>query len=164
MKKITAITAIVLGIGATACVHKSNDNTPEQASNTTSHQTKGHMKNLISIVEIPVNEFSRAKTFYETILDIQIEEADMNGVKLGLFPNEDEGVFVQLIHGTDYKPSAHGTVIYLQGGDDLQKVVDKIKANGGTVLVPKTGIGPDMGFYALFTDSEGNKLGLHSPN
>ena len=54
------------------------------------------------------------------------------------------------------------TIVYLNGGDDLQKVAAKIEVNGGKILVPKTEIGPDMGFYAVFTDTEGNKLGLHS--
>jgi predicted enzyme related to lactoylglutathione lyase len=69
---------------------------------------------------------------------------------------------VQLINGSDYKTSADGTIVYLNGGDDLQKVADKIEANGGKVIIPKTGIAPEMGFFALFTDTEGNKLGLHS--
>ena len=54
------------------------------------------MKNLISIVEIPTSNFSRAVAFYNAILDMQIEEIDMGGVKMGLFPNEGEGIFVHL--------------------------------------------------------------------
>jgi predicted enzyme related to lactoylglutathione lyase len=88
----------------------------------------------------------------------------MDGIKMGLFPNAGEGVFVQLINGSDYKPSADGTVVYLNGGDDLQKIADKIEANGGKIVVPKTGIGPETGFFAIFTDTEGNKVGLHSSN
>ena len=120
------------------------------------------MKNLVSIVEIPTQDFNRAAAFYRVILDIKIEEMEMDGVKMGLFPNDGEGVFVQLINGSTYKPSKDGVVIYLNGGDDLQKIADKIAANGGKIIVPKTEIGPDMGFYSLFTDTEGNKLGLHS--
>ena len=120
------------------------------------------MKNLISIIEIPTSDFSRAVEFYQTILDIKIEAAEMDGVKMGLFPNDNESVFVHLINGDQYKPSADGTIVYLNGGSDLQKVANKIEANGGKLVVPKTEIAPDMGFYAMFTDTEGNKLGLHS--
>jgi hypothetical protein len=49
----------------------------------------------------------------------------MDGVKMGLFPNAGEGVFVQLINGSDYKPSTDGTVVYLNGEDDLQKIAGK---------------------------------------
>lgn len=122
------------------------------------------MRNFISIVEIPTTDFARAVAFYQAILDISIEEFDMDGVQLGLFPNDGEGVFVQLINGGEYKASADGTIVYLNGGDDLQTVADKIEANGGRIIVPKTEIGSEMGFYAMFIDTEGNKLGLHSIN
>lgn len=120
------------------------------------------MKNLISIIEIPTSDFSRAVTVYQAILGINIEEMEMGKVKMGMFPNEGQEIFVQLIHGSDYKPSGDGTIAYLNGGNDLQEVVSKIEANGGKIIVPKTEIGPEMGFYAMFRDSEGNKLGLHS--
>ena len=120
------------------------------------------MKRLISIVEIPTADFSRAVSFYKSILDIDIEEMEMGGIKMGIFPNDGEDVFVQVIHGTEYKPSADGVVVYFDCGDDLQKVSTKITANGGRICVPKTEIGPDIGFYAMFADTEGNKLGLYS--
>jgi len=122
------------------------------------------MKNLISIVEIPTSDFPRAIAFYQKILDINIEEMEMDGVKMGLFPNDGESIFVQLIKGSEYKTSVDGTIVYLNGGNDLQTVANKIEMNGGKIVVPKTEIGPEMGFYAMFTDTEGNKLGLHSPN
>ena len=122
------------------------------------------MKNLVSIIEIPTSDFSRAVAFYQAILGIKIEEMEMDGIKMGSFPNPDEGPVVQLINGGGYKTSAQGTLVYLNGGADLQKVAEKIEPNGGKILLPKTEIGPGMGFYAVFTDSEGNKLGLHSYN
>ena len=121
------------------------------------------MKNIVSIVEIPTGDFSRAIAFYEAILGVNIEKAEMDGIQMGLFPNDGEGVFVHLIYGNDYKPSADGAIIYLNTGSDLQEVADRIEANGGEILMPKTEIGPEMGYYALFTDTEGNRLGLHSP-
>ena len=44
----------------------------------------------------------------------------------------------------------------------MTKVTTKIAANGGQIIVPKTEMGPEMGFFAIFSDTEGNKLGLHS--
>src|SRR3989337_2671475 len=117
------------------------------------------MKNLISIVEIPTEDVSRAVTFYQAVLNISIEEIEMGGVRMGLFPNDGENVVVQLINGSEYKPSIDGTIVYLNAKDDLQTVANKIEANGGEIVVPKTEIGPEMGFYAMFRDTEGNKLG-----
>lgn len=120
------------------------------------------MKNLISIVEIPTTDFSRAVTFYQAILGISIEEVDMDGTQMGVLPSDGETINVVLVKGDDYKPTTDGTVVYLNAGDDLQTVLDKIEPNGGKILVRKTEISPEMGFFAMFTDTEGNKLGLHS--
>ena len=122
------------------------------------------MKNLISIFEIPAKDFSRAVKFYQAILDISIEEVDMEGILMGLFPSGNNSVSGSVIKGGDYKPSADGVIIYLNGGDNLQVVLDRVEANKGKILVPKTQISPESGYYALFIDTEGNKLGLHSAN
>lgn len=120
------------------------------------------MKNLVSIIEIPVKDFSRAVAFYQAILGISIEEAEMPGVQMGLLPSDGETVNVVLAKGADYKPTTDGAVLYLNAGNDLQSTLDKIEPNGGQIIVPKTEISPEMGFFALFFDTEGNKLGLHS--
>lgn len=120
------------------------------------------MKNFISIVEIPTVNFSRAVAFYEAILGISIEEVDMDGVQMGVFPSDGETVNVALVRGNDYKPSIDGMIVYLNAGNDLQNTLDKMESNGGKVVVPKTEISPEMGFFAMFIDTEGNKLGLHS--
>lgn len=66
--------------------------------------------------------------------------------------------------GEDFKPSAEGVTIYLNAGDNLQTILDKVEKNGGKIIVPKTPHADDSGYFALFLDSEGNKLGLNSPN
>lgn len=121
------------------------------------------MNNLISIIEIPTADIARATKFYEAILEMTPEKAEIGEDKLAMFPNDGKSISVQLINGKDYKPSADGTTIYLNAGDDLQIVADKIEKNGGSVVVPKTEI-PEMGFFAIFMDTEGNKLGLFSNN
>lgn len=119
------------------------------------------MENFIWFFEIPAIDFSRATSFYQAILGIDIEVVDMNGIQMGLFPNDGKAVSGAVVKG-NYKPSAEGVIVYLNGGDDLQTILDKVVAANGKVLVPKSEIGPDMGFYALFMDTEGNRLGLHS--
>lgn len=122
------------------------------------------MKNFISIFEIPSLDFSRAVSFYKAILDIEIEEIEMDGITMGLFPSDGNNVSGAVIRGDEYKPSSDGVVIYLNGGNDLQLILNKVEANKGKVLVPKTQISPEMGFYTHFIDTEGNKLGLYSEN
>lgn len=120
------------------------------------------MRNLISIVEIPTTDCSRAVHFYQTILGITIEEVDIDGTQMGVLPSDGETVNVVLVKGNDYKPTSDGAVLYLNAGNDLQPMLEKVSKNGGQIIVKKTQISPEMGFFALFMDTEGNKLGLHS--
>lgn len=151
---------VLVAAGLTACADRNKLN--EQPQNDI--KTENSMKNLVSIIEIPAADLGRAINFYSAILGVDIEEAEMGDVKMGVFPAEEGTVNVVLANGSDYTPTASGSVLYLNGGDDLQPILDKIAANGGEIIVPKTAISPEMGFYALFIDSEGNKLGLHSAN
>lgn len=122
------------------------------------------MNNLISIVEIPTADFSRAVKFYQSVLSVNIEEVDMGETQMGVWSSEEGTVNVCLVKGADYNPTTEGTVLYFNAGNDLQPILNKVEQNGGQVIVPKTEIGPEMGFFALFIDTEGNKLGLHSNN
>lgn len=163
MKKSLMCMAGAIAIGFAACTNESKTSSQATAKADTivSQKTK-NMKNIVSIVEIPTTEFSRAVKFYETLLDVKIEEVDMGGTQMGVLPSDGETVNVVLVKGSDYKPTTDGAVLYLNAGSDLQPTLDKVEPNGGRILVPKTEISPDMGFFALFVDTEGNKLGLHS--
>jgi len=120
------------------------------------------MGNLISIVEIPTTDFARAVGFYQTILEVSIEVVEMEGTQMGVLPGDDDTVHVVLVKGNDYKPTTDGAVVYLNAGNDLQPMLDKVGENGGQIIQPKTEISPEMGWFTLFIDTEGNKLGLHS--
>ncbi|MFJ1412241.1 VOC family protein [Capnocytophaga canimorsus] len=120
------------------------------------------MKNLISIVEIPTTDFSRAVTFYKALLNIDIEEIDMDGTQMGVLLSENESVNVSLIKDENVQPSINSTMVYFNAETDLQPILDKVEPNGGKIILPKTEISPEMGFFALFSDTEGNKIGLHS--
>jgi len=127
-------------------------------------QTIENMNSFVSIFEIPVEDLSRSIGFYECILAIKIEKIDIPEMQMGLFPSENQASYGVLVKGKDYTPSADGVTIYLNAGDDLQVVLDRIAPSGGKIIVPKTPHGDDSGFFALFLDSEGNKMGLHSLN
>ncbi|MFD2034441.1 VOC family protein [Belliella marina] len=123
-----------------------------------------NMNSFISIFEIPATDISRAINFYKEILGVEIEKLDFPGMEMGLFPYQDQMVTGVIMKGEGYEPSASGVTIYLNGGDDLQTILDKIERNGGKIIIPKTSHADESGFFAIFHDSEGNKIGLHSPN
>ena|SRR6218665_2865742 len=120
------------------------------------------MENLINWFEIPAADFGRAVKFYKSVLNTDLTEVEMFGAKMGLFPSDGKNVSGAVVQGSDYTPSKEGVVAYLNGGRDLLSVLSRIEKAGGTVIVPKTQIGPDMGYFAMFIDSEGNKMALHS--
>jgi uncharacterized protein len=121
------------------------------------------MKNAINWVEIPVKNFQKAKKFYETILGAEMQEMEATGMKSAFFPAEMEtgGIGGCIIKGQGYEPASNGTLVYLNGGEDLGIALSKVEPSGGKILLPKTAIGHN-GFMAHFSDTEGNKVGLHS--
>lgn len=120
------------------------------------------MNNYISIFEIPATDISRAISFYKEILDIEIEELDFPEIQMGLFSYQDQMVTGVIMKGEGYEPSASGVTIYLNAGNNLQIILDKIEKNGGKIIIPKTLHADESWYFAIFHDSEGNKIGLHS--
>jgi predicted enzyme related to lactoylglutathione lyase len=122
------------------------------------------MKSYISMFEIPATDISRAINFYQALLDIKIEKMDVEGMEMGILPYEGQMVTGVIIKEKGSKPSADGVTIYLNAGENLQVVLDRVEKNGGQIIVPKTAHADESGFFALFLDTEGNKLALNSPH
>ncbi|MBC9909873.1 VOC family protein [Chitinophaga varians] len=122
------------------------------------------MENIITFFDIPATDFSRAVSFYKAILAVEINETDLFGTKMGFFPSDGKNVSGAIVQGNDYQPSMNVVVAYLNGGNDLQAVLDRVASNNGKVMVPKTHISPEVGFIGMFIDSEGNKMAVHSIN
>lgn len=120
------------------------------------------MENMINWFEIPAADFSRAVDFYKAILGIEIQEAEMFGVKMGFFPADGKNVSGAVVQGDDYQPSMEGVTVYLNGGKNLEGILNRVESFGGKIIVPKTQISPEMGYFAMFIDTEGNKMALHS--
>lgn len=159
--KALCVTAL-LAVGFTSCNSQGNSNSQEPEVDTKAQLKTENMKSYISIFEIPTTDFSRAVKFYQSILDVKIDEMDMQGTQMGLLPGDGKSAAGVIIKGDGYTPSADGVVIYLNGGDNLQNTLDKVEVNGGQIIVPKTLIDEENGYFAMFLDTEGNRLGLHS--
>lgn len=164
MNKTILFTIVLLSISIIACNNQNKPKTESLAVESNQNQKTIKMKSHISIFEIPATDISRAVHFYQTILDVNIEKMEMPGMEMGIFPYEEQMVTGVIIKGEGYKPSANGVTIYLNAGDNLQTILDKIEKNGGEILMQKTAHADESGFFALFLDTEGNRLGLNSPN
>ncbi len=121
------------------------------------------MKHAINWFEIPVKDFDLAKNFYDTVFDYEMPVLDEMGMKSAFFyaDHKDGAIGGCITLAPNYIPSDKGTLIYLNGGDDLKEPLSRIEKAGGKIVLPKTAIG-ENGFIAHFIDTEGNKIGLHS--
>ena len=79
----------------------------------------------------------------------------MSGFVMAMLPAE-EGVGGALVSGEDYTPSHDGALVYLNGGDDLKVIQDRVEAAGGKVLQEKMSIGGN-GFMAFLKTAKVTK-------
>lgn len=117
--------------------------------------------------EIPVDDLERAKKFYGSIFGWGIQDWPMPG---GIVYT---GIRTVAVDEETYMPKESGAI---NGGmtmrskevptpvitinvSSIDEYIKKIEAAGGKAVMPKGEV-PDMGYYAYFTDSEGNIVGL----
>lgn len=119
------------------------------------------MANAINWFELPANNFDRAVKFYSEVLKAELQPFENNGLQMAFFPSSDNGVGGCVTHGNGNTPKSEGTLVYLNGGDDLAAPLSRVEKAGGKVTMPKTSIG-ENGFMAVFLDTEGNRVAFHS--
>lgn len=122
--------------------------------------------NILNWFEISVGDIARATKFYETIFSVKLQQMEMMGMKMAMFPGEDMNGKVSggLVEGPMHKPSMDGAKIYFNGNPDLDIALSKVETAGGKVTMPKTQISPEIGYMAFFIDTEGNGVAMHSNN
>jgi len=119
------------------------------------------MANALNWFELPVTDLDRATRFYETLLGVPMRREVFQGTPMAIFPYADKGVGGALLKMDHRKPSAEGSVVYLDASDKLDACLARAEKAGGAVVLARTEIG-EPGFIALVRDSEGNVVGLHS--
>ena len=120
-------------------------------------------QDMVTWFEIPVSDMERAKIFYEKVFDISISLQVMEGIQMGWFPHAGSapGAMGSLIKNAAYVPSDEGALLYFTS-ENVQTELDRVEAAGGRVRQEKTMISTEYGYMAVFIDSEGNRIALHS--
>lgn len=114
--------------------------------------------------EIPADDVARAKEFYGSIFEWELQDyPEMQYTIVMTVPVDDKQMPTQpgainggMMKRSNTTPSSPVLTIEVQSIDEALK---KIEAGGGETVTPRTPI-PGMGAFAYFKDTEGNTLGL----
>lgn len=116
------------------------------------------MEKLVAWVEIPALDFKRAVNFYSNVLQTELAISDCGEEKMACFKTGEGAVS----YAPGFKPSENGVMLSFHTGKHLDAAMARVIDNGGRIIQAKTKIEVEgRGYFALFIDSEGNKLGLY---
>ena len=122
------------------------------------------MSSVINWFDIPATDFERAVRFYEAVLGVSLIRENMLGAQMAIFPAKPGEATGAILARDGVTPGTTGSTIYLKAGDDVAAALGRVAVAGGKVLHPKTFIKEGWGYFAIILDSEGNSVGLQSPN
>jgi uncharacterized protein len=121
------------------------------------------MTNQVVHFEIPAEDMDRARAFYESAFEWQVNVIPGLGYAIvGTTPSNEQGTPTEV-------GAINGGMLARQGPiqspvitvdvDDIDAALARIEELGGSVTIGPTPVG-EMGFSAYFTDTEGNLMGL----
>lgn len=122
------------------------------------------MRSLVAFFEIPATDFDRAIRFYEAVFNVQFTAMDCGHEKMAFFPEENGECpgAISWSSAISFLPSENGVLVSLRI-PNMEAAIASIEKNGGKVIISKTKIEAESrGFFAVFIDCEGNRVGLYS--
>lgn len=138
---------------------------------------------LINWIQIPCENLERAAKFYSQTLEVDFFFETLNDIPHAVFKENAKGqrpVNGALIEVKDQSRLGQGTILFFEATGRFEYILEKVKENGGQVLIPKTLIRKNLGggssaipntyidnkpgYFAHFIDSEGNRMGLYGTN
>jgi predicted enzyme related to lactoylglutathione lyase len=108
-------------------------------------------------IEIPADDADRAQRFYNGLFGWSFEvPAGFEGYYMFTTPVGEEGMGGAIGKRGEMAPDKLRTYVHV---DSIDASMAKVTELGGTVVEGKGEV-PGMGWYAVFTDTEGNELAL----
>lgn len=110
-------------------------------------------------VEIPAPDVERSAAFYRTVFGWTVEPSHLTDFSYWTFEAGERG----LSGGLDSRLEAEdgGVLLYLRV-EDIAATLEAVRRAGGSVVGEKREVGGEHGYFALFQDPCGNRLGLWS--
>ena len=108
---------------------------------------------------IHIDDIDRAKGFYDEVFDWGFQSygpSDFLQIKVD---KTETGELIGALQSRKYSPVSE-KIIGLEctvSVENVEVIIEKVKNNGGQVLMPKTAI-PYVGWIAKFLDTEGNLI------
>lgn len=112
------------------------------------------MKNAFCHIEICTTNLKKAEKFYAELFGWKIQSEVMGKYSLFETPSPPGGGLAEV---KEVKPG-DSLMLYVEV-DDIEKYLKKAANLGGKQVSPKTEI-PQVGWYGVFSDLDGNKIGL----
>ncbi len=123
-------------------------------------------RNPVGWFEIYVQDMERARKFYESVFQTELESLPSPDpdLEMWVFPGmgcENQfGCSGALCKMKDKDSGTGGTIVYFSC-EDCDETEARASDAGGKIHLPKMSIG-EYGYISLVYDTEGNMIGLHS--
>ncbi|MBL0053585.1 MAG: VOC family protein [Bacteroidetes bacterium] len=108
---------------------------------------------------IHIDDIERAKSFYDKVFDWGFNSYGQDDFIQIKADKSENGELIGAMQSRKYSPVAD-KIIGLEctiGVESIDAIIEKVKINGGQILMPKTAI-PYVGWIAKFLDTEGNLI------
>ena len=117
------------------------------------------MKNKMTHFAVHIDDMERAKKFYDGVFDWGFQSYGPDDFLQIKADKSENGELIGSIQSRKYSP-VPDKIIGLEctvGIENIDHIIEKVKSNGGQVLMSKTAI-PYVGWIAKFLDTEGNLI------
>lgn len=117
------------------------------------------MKNKMTHFAIHIDDIKRAKKFYDEVFEWGFNSYGQDDFLQIKADKSENGELIGAMQSRKYSPVAE-KIIGLEctiGVENIDDIIEKVKSNGGQILMPKTAI-PYVGWIAKFLDTEGNLI------
>ena len=118
--------------------------------------------NPVGWFEIYVEDMARARAFYETVFQVELERLGDGQPELWKFPQSmtDYGASGALARMEGFGAGGNSVLVYFTCSNCSSELA-RVAEAGGKIQQEKFSIG-EYGFIAIAVDTEGNMIGLHS--
>ncbi len=114
-------------------------------------------QNAVVWFEIPVSDLDKSADFYETVLNIEMQDMDMGGGPMKVFPKADEDNPGGHLFKSDSTVRSD-MIVHLATPNPLEEAMGRVMQAGGEVTGAITQL--PGGRFVYCKDPDGNQIGL----